>query len=118
LAIAATQPWTLVAQGPEPARVRYAQISEADLRVWLGDLASDAFQGRQSFSEGYGMAAAYVAEQLKRHGVKPMGDGGSYFQIVARKGYRVTRNSSVTLEVNGQTRSFKHGEGVTFSANS
>ena len=26
------QPWTLVAQGPEPAKAKYAQISQGDLK--------------------------------------------------------------------------------------
>ena len=120
LSVTFGRPWSLVAQspGPEPAKVRYAQISQADLKEWLTDLASDAFQGRQAFTEGYGMAAAYIAEHLKQFGVKPIGDGGSYFQIVARKGYRVTRNSSVTVTLaDGQSRTFKHGDHVTFAAN-
>jgi hypothetical protein len=120
LSVALTRPWSLLAQGqgPEPAKVRYAQIGQADLKEWLTDLASDAFQGRQAFTEGYGMAAAYVAEHLKQFGVKPVGDGGSYFQVVSRKGYRVTRNSSVTVTLaNGQSRTFKHGDHVTFAAN-
>jgi hypothetical protein len=120
LSVALGRPWTVVAQSPapEPAKVRYSQISQADLKEWLTELASDAFQGRQAFTEGYGMAAAYVAEHLKQFGVKPIGDGGSYFQIVARKGYRVTRNSSVTVTLpDGQSRTFKHGDHVTFVAN-
>jgi hypothetical protein len=118
MALVAGRPWTLIAQGPEPAKgVRFVQINPTELKVWLTDLASDAFQGRQAFTEGYGMAAAYVAEHLKAFGVKPMGDGGSYFQVVARKGYRITRNSSVTVDVNGQSRTFKHGDHVTFSGN-
>jgi hypothetical protein len=121
MALVAGRPWTLIAQspGPEPAKgVRFVQINPNELKVWLTDLASDAFQGRQAFTEGYGMAAAYVAEHLKAFGVKPMGDNGSYFQIVARKGYRITRNSSVTVDVNGTTRTFKHGDHVMFTGNS
>ena len=121
LALMATviaRPWTLIAQGPEPVKgVRFVQINPNELKVWLTDLASDAFQGRQAFTEGYGMASAYVAEHLKAFGVKPMGDNGSYFQIVARKGYRITRNSSVTVDVNGTSRTFKHGDHVTFTGN-
>ncbi len=120
LSVAVGRPWTLVAQspGPEPAKVRYSQINQSDLKEWLTELASDAFQGRQAFTEGYGMAAAYVAEHLKQFGVKPIGDGGSYFQVVARKGYRVTRNSSVTVTLaDGQSRTFKQGDHVTFAAN-
>jgi hypothetical protein len=70
------------------------------------------------YTEGYGLAAAYVADHLRQWGVKPMGDNGTYFQSVKNRGYRVTRNSSVTVEVNGQSRTFKHGDHVTFPLNS
>jgi hypothetical protein len=118
LALVATQPWTLLAQAPQPSKVRFSQISETDMRQFLGYLASDALLGRQMYTEGYGLAAAYVADHLRQWGVKPMGDDGTYFQNVKNRGYRVTRNSSVTVTVNGQSRTFKHGEHVTFPINS
>jgi hypothetical protein len=113
------QAWRLLAQGPTPATgVRYAQIAESDMREWLTYLASDELQGRQVFTEGYGRATQYIAERLKGFGVKPLGENGTYFQSVKLKGYHVTRNSTVTLDVNGQTRTFKHGDHVTFAAGS
>jgi hypothetical protein len=113
------QPWTLLlAQAPAPARARYAQISQADLKEWLTYLASDTLQGRQVFSEGYGLASAYVADRLRSWGVKPLGDGGTFFENVKLRGYRVQRNSSVTVTANGQSKTFKHGDHVTFTANS
>ncbi len=120
LAFAASfwQPWTLLAQAPEPARARYVQISQADLKEWLTYLASDTLQGRQVFTEGYGLASAYVADHLRSWGVKPLGDDGTYFENVKLRGYRVTRNSSVTISGNGQSKTFKHGDHVTFSASS
>jgi hypothetical protein len=51
------QPWTLLAQAPVPSKVRFAAISETDMREYLGYLASDALQGRQIYTEGYGLAA-------------------------------------------------------------
>jgi peptidase M28-like protein len=114
-----SQPWTLIAQGPEPAKAKYAQINQADLKEWLSYLASDTLQGRQVFSEGYGLAAAYVADHLRAWGVKPAGDDGTFFENVKLRGYRVTRNSSVTVtSASGQSRTFKHGDHVTFPANS
>src|SRR5687767_12201947 len=120
LAFAASfwQPWTVLAQAPEPARARYVQISQNDLKEWLTYLASDTLQGRQIFTEGYGLAAAYIADHLRQWGVKPLGDDGTYFEAVKLRGYRVTRNSSVTITANGQSRTFKHGDHVTFPANS
>src|SRR5580693_6480091 len=119
LSLGVTQPWRLLAQAPEPAKgVKYAQVSANDMKEWLTYLSSDELQGRQVFTEGYGLAAAYVADHLKAWGVKPLGEDGTYFESVKLKGYRVTRNSSVGVTVNGVAMTFKHGEHVTFGVNS
>ncbi|HEX4998094.1 MAG TPA: M28 family peptidase [Terriglobia bacterium] len=110
-------PWAWAAQGPKPASVPYARIDEAGMREWLTYLSSDQLQGRQVFTEGYGLATAYVADRLKEWGVRPLGDDGTYFQTVRLRGFRVTRNSSVTVEINGQSRTYKHGDHVTFPVN-
>jgi hypothetical protein len=119
LAIAAAgfvSPWVR-AQAPEPAKaVKFSAISPADLKRWLTYISSDELQGRQVFTEGYGIAAQYIADELKAMGVKPLGDDGTYFQIVKLRSYKVTRGSSVTVEVNGQSRTFKDGDHVTFPA--
>ena len=94
-----------------------ASITPAELQDWLSYLASDELQGRQVFTEGLGLAGGYIAEHLKEWGVKPAGDDGTYFQVVKVLAVNVKRNSSVTVTVNGQTRTFKDGEGVTFPAN-
>jgi len=88
------------------------------MKEWLSYLSSDELQGRQVFTEGYGRATQYIAGLLKQWGLKPMGTGGTYFQPVLLKGYKVTRNSTVTIDVGGQTKTFKHGDHVTFVANS
>ena len=46
-----------------------------------------------------------------------MGDAGSYFQPVKLNDARTTEdNSSVTVEVAGQSRTFKNGDGVQFTS--
>lgn len=92
-------------------------IQTADLKEWLSYLSSDELEGRATFTEGLGLAAAYIAEHLRAWGVKPGGDNGSYFQRVKVLSVKSTNNSTLTVEVNGQTRTFKQGEGVTFPAN-
>ena len=58
LVVALTGPWVAGAQAPEPAKgVKFASISQADLKEWLTYLSSDEMQGRQVFTEGYGAAA-------------------------------------------------------------
>ncbi len=93
-----------------------AEIREADARRWLTYLSSDLLQGRQVFTEGYGLASSYVAEQLRAMGVEPLGEEGTYFQPVTRRGYRVAHRSSVTVIARGETRTFQHGEHVSFPA--
>ena len=93
------------------------QISQADLKEWLTYIASDDLQGRQLFTEGLGLAGAYIAEHLKEWGVTPAGDSGTYFQTVRILGMRTRSSSSVTVTANGQTRTFKDGDGVTFPRN-
>ena len=100
-----------------PGIAQRGQISQADLKEWLTYIASDELQGRQLFTEGLGLAGAYIAGHLKEWGVVPAGDGGTYFQTVKILGMRVRSNSSITVTVNGQSRTFKDGDGVTFPRN-
>src|SRR5262249_11020507 len=94
-----------------------ADVQADDLNKWLSYLASDELEGRATFSEGLGLAAAYLAEQLQSWGVKPGGDNGSYFQRVRVLGVKSANHSTLTVEVNGQMRTFKDGEGVAFPKN-
>src|SRR6187431_2284734 len=111
----------VVFQGAGQAQVRkptgVSAITPADLKEWLTYIASDELQGRQVYTEGLGLAGAYIADHLKEWGVKPGGDRGSYFQEVRVLGVRTRSNSSVTVTVNGQSRTFKDGEGITFPRN-
>jgi len=93
-------------------------ITQPDLKEWLAYLASDELEGRATFTEGMGLAAAYIAEHLRSWGVKPGGPNGSYFQRVPVLGIKSDNKSTVTVEANGQTRTFKNKEGVTFPSNS
>ncbi len=92
-------------------------ITAGDLREWLTYLASDELEGRATFSEGLGLAAAYLAEHLREWGVTPGGDNGSYFQRIAVLGVKSTPKSTVTVDVNGRSRTFKDGDGITLPRN-
>jgi hypothetical protein len=107
----------LGAQRPQPAASSGTPVTAADLREWLGYIASDELQGRQVYTEGLGLAAAYIADHLREWGVAPAGDDGSYFQTVRVEGVKTESRASVTVEVNGQSRTFKDGEGVVFPRN-
>lgn len=100
-----------------PRGAERGQFSPDEMKAWLTYIASDSLQGRQLFTEGLGLAGAYIAEHLKSWGVTPVGDAGSYFQTVKILGMRVRSNSSITVTAHGETRTFKDGEGVTFPRN-
>jgi hypothetical protein len=83
-----------------------AAISAEDLKTRLYIFADDSMQGRQFGREGNMKGTAYIAAELKRMGVEPGGDNGTYFQempVVARKFARTS-----TLAVG--TRAFKWNE--------
>ncbi|HZO84268.1 MAG TPA: peptidase M28, partial [Verrucomicrobiae bacterium] len=50
------------------------EIREADLRGQVEFLAADALEGRMTGTPGAQMAAEFIAEELKRIGLKPVGD--------------------------------------------
>jgi hypothetical protein len=92
-------------------------IKSQDLKEWLTYISSDELQGRAVFSAGFGLAAAYIEEHLRGWGVKPAGDHGSYLQTVRVLGVKATSHSTITVDVNGETRSFSDGDAITFPKN-
>ena len=94
-----------------------AAIKSPDLRAWLTYIASDELEGRAVFTAGFGLAAAYVEDHLHAWGVKPAGDHGSYLQTVRVLGVKSTSHSTVSVTVNGETRTFADGEGITLPRN-
>jgi len=116
LAVAGGWSGLVQAQAPAPVKgVKLSQVTPAELTEYLTYLSSDQLTGRQIYTEGYGLAAGYIQEHLRKWGVKPIGENGTYLQTMKNRGYKVARNSAVTVEVGGQTRTFKHGDHVTFS---
>ncbi|RAK51388.1 M28 family peptidase [Phenylobacterium deserti] len=87
--------------------------SAANVKAHMGFLASDLLQGRDSDSDGYRIAANYVASQFQQLGVKPGGTNGSFFQPVPMVSYRAVDQGSYVLRgKNGQTVTLTPGEDV------
>ncbi len=101
----------------QKSKAAKGQVPVEDLKTWLTYLSSDELEGRATYSEGLGLAAAYLAQQLQAMGVKPGGDNGSYFQRVKVLGIKSTNRSTLTVEVNGESRTFKDGAGISFPKN-
>ena len=72
LALALLVPATVAAQRPTTA---------ADVQRILYPLADDSMRGRMTASPGEAMAARFIAAEMQRIGLTPLGDSG-YFQRV------------------------------------
>ena len=93
-------------------------IKSSDLKEWLSYIAADELQGRAVYTTGIGLAAAYIEDHLKAFGLKPAGgDSGRYLQTVRVLGIKTTTHASVTVDVNGETRTFADGAGITLPKN-
>ena len=71
-----TQPRT---HTPEPTS---AAITAADLKTRLYIFAADSMEGRETGTRGHIKATNYIEAELKKLGLKPMGDNGTFFQAV------------------------------------
>jgi hypothetical protein len=85
---------------------RVGTIDEAAVRAHMAFLASDAMNGRGSGTRDEWIAATYIAAQLRRLGLEPLGDNGDYVETV-----EIARNEVVgapVLSVGSGT--WVHGE--------
>jgi hypothetical protein len=71
-----TQPRT---HAPQPTT---AAITAADLKTRLYIFAADSMEGRETGTRGHVKSTDYIEAELKKLGLKPMGDNGSFFQTV------------------------------------
>lgn len=78
-------------------------------------LADDKLEGRDTGSQGYRKAAAYVAGEFKRAGLKPAGTGGYLQPIKFRSRRIVEEQSSLALVREGKAEPLKLGEDANIS---
>jgi hypothetical protein len=105
----ATQPRADDAIGTVPAvmPLKYsgpatsASITAGDLMTRLYVFADDSLMGREAGTEGHMKGTAYIERELRRMGLEPAGDDGSYFQNVPFIARRFS--PTATLSVEGRT---------------
>lgn len=89
-------------------------VSATNIEAHIRFLASDYLAGRTAGSEGYEIAADYVAAQMRLLGLEPAGDDGTYFAAVPMQ--EVTADAGYNRFVlDGEA--FGQGEGVLVSTN-
>jgi len=86
----------LAAAVPAPVSTQSGgEISLERLRGEVTYLACDALDGRMTGTKGAQLAADYIAGQLRQAGLRPMGDGGSYYQdFEFNSGVRIVTNQN------------------------
>lgn len=75
-------------------------ISVKDLQVRLYTFADDSMQGRQVGRVGNKKGTDYIAAELKKLGVLPAGDNGTYFQVLPYHLKSFTNHSRLTVDGN------------------
>jgi hypothetical protein len=78
-------------------------IQAADLRQKVYYVASEKFNGRGNGTPELNMAAAYIADEFKKNGLQPAGDGGSFYQHFDIYSSRLGLNNDVRTHRPGDT---------------
>lgn len=78
------------------------EISPDDLMTHVRYLASDELCGRMTGEKGAEKAAVYIARNFEEAGLRPQGDGGTYFQKFPLPDKLIPGNdNSLTVTLNG-----------------
>ncbi len=85
-------------------------IRETQLRAHLEFLADDLLEGRDTGSRGARVAGNYIAAQFEGLGLKPGGDNNTYFQHLQFHQRKVSSNSVLNIEVDGEMYPLKYGK--------
>jgi len=88
-------PCALAGQTPASVQRALRSITPEDVRRHIGVLADDSMRGRATPSPELEKVAVYIAGEFKRIGLKPGGDGGTYFQRYSIERLQLVAESSV-----------------------
>ncbi len=98
LLVALVASTSLRAQAPKPLPAAMSAIREADLKRDLYVLAGDAMRGREAGTLDEMRASMWLAEEMRKIGLSPRGDDGSWFQWWSMRRTRISSTtSSVTI---------------------
>ena len=89
-------------EGPKTwaPRPTSAEITANDLRTRLYQFADDSMMGRQVGRLGNKKGTDYIAAEVKRLGLLPAGDNGTYFQVLPYHLRKFTPSSRVSVDGN------------------
>lgn len=93
-AVASGQSTLPLKHAPKPTT---PAITAADLMTRLYIYADDSMQGREAGTPGNVKATNYIAAELRRLGLQPAGDSGTYFQTIPLKTRSFDTTSTFTV---------------------
>ena len=82
---------------PKDALPGYKAITARSLSARLHFIASPELEGRETTFRGQKVAARYIASEFQRIGLKPIGDGGTYFQQFNVEATRISDKANITV---------------------
>src|SRR5450755_449286 len=104
LTVAATAQAQKLNKYGNPATVKpaptSAAITEHDLQIRLYQFSDDSMQGRQVGRVGNMKGTNFIAAEVKRLGLIPAGDNGTYFQVLPFHVKSFTNHSRLTANGN------------------
>ncbi len=80
-----------------------AAITPRDLQIRLYQFSDDSMLGRQVGRVGNAKGTAYIASEVKRLGLVPAGDNGTYFQVLPFHVKEFTNHSRLAVDGNPLT---------------
>jgi Zn-dependent M28 family amino/carboxypeptidase len=88
-------------------QAQHSHISADRIRAHVKFLASDLLEGRGPGTRGGDLATEYIATQFAISGLKPAGDGGTFFQQVPLIGIGTEPSAQLSASKGGDTLEFK-----------
>src|ERR1051325_2208311 len=96
---------------PSPGELNNPQITAAEVTAHVRYLASDELRGRGSGTHENDLAADYIASRFKSAGLRPAGDGGTWFRsFPVAVGLQVGADNQITLLQGTEPRDLKLGD--------
>ncbi len=80
------------------AELAQSTVFKNDIESHIYFLASDEMKGRQTGSNELDIAASYIANTLRKFGVKPAGENGSFYQNVPLE--KITAANTISVKIN------------------
>ena len=94
------------------------KLASADqIKADITYLADDKLLGRKPGMPGYKMAVDYVVEELKKNGVKPAGDNGTWLQTILLRSALIEPGFSASLYSGSGNEDLVADQGITLNPN-